>query len=245
MEISGFASTHVGRRDNNEDAYLADFDLGLFLVADGMGGYEGGEIASHLVVDSFQYFFRRGGPADIEAFTGTAVDGKTPAENMMNLAVRRASREVERRREGRLAAMGSTVAAMMIRERWAVVAHVGDSRVYRLRNGRLECLTRDHSLYAQLLEAGVVSARAVARKNLITRAIGVPGCSKPDVATYDVRRGDLFLLCSDGLTDIVPDREIQGLLQALPPHRAVDAVVTEAYVAGGHDNITAMVVQAA
>ncbi len=243
MEIRGFASTHVGRRDNNEDAFLADHDLGLFLVADGMGGYEGGEVASHLVVDTFEEFFRRGGPADREAFEGTAVDGRTPAENMMEMAVRKASREIEKRRTGRLAAMGSTVAAMMVRDRFAVVAHVGDSRVYRLRAGGLECLTRDHSLYAQLVEAGVVSAQAVAHRNLITRAVGAPGCSKPDVATHEVRSGDVFLLCSDGLTDAVEDDEIAAILTEHPSHRAVDALVAEAYVAGSSDNITALVVQ--
>jgi serine/threonine protein phosphatase PrpC len=244
VDIRGYASTHVGRRENNEDAYLADFETGLFLVADGMGGYEGGEIASHLVVDSFQQFFDRGGPADIEAFTGTAVDGKTPAEGMMELAVRRASRAVEQRRQGRLAAMGSTVVAMMMRGDWAVLAHVGDSRIYRLRNRRLECMTRDHSLYAQLLDAGVVSARAVANRNLITRAIGVPGSSKPDVATHRVHPGDVYLLCSDGLTDVVPDSDIESIITELPLSRAVDALVAEAYVAGSADNITALLVQA-
>ena len=243
MTIRAYASTHVGRRENNEDAYLADSDNGLFLVADGMGGYEGGEIASHLVVDSFHQFFKRGGPADLEAFEGTAIGGRTPAESMMELAVRLASREVERLRKGRLAAMGSTVAAMMVRGSWAVLAHVGDSRIYRLRGRKLECMTRDHSLYAQLVEAGIASSRAVAHKNLITRAIGVPGSAKPDVATHRVEQGDIFLLCSDGLTDVVPDSDIQSIMSELPLHRAVDALVSEAYVCGSADNITALLVQ--
>jgi len=242
VDVRGFASTHVGRRANNEDAYLAARELGLYLVADGMGGYEGGEIASHLVVDSLQRFFERGAPREREAFADTCPDGGTPVEAMMEMAVRAAHREVEKRRHGRLAAMGSTVAAILLRSEHAVVAHVGDSRVYRLRGGSLAQITRDHSLHAQLVEAGVMAQGSMTNRNLITRAIGVPGCSKPDVATHRVRRGDAFLLCSDGLTDVLEDEEMEAILRELPPHRAVDALVSEAYVSGSQDNITALLV---
>jgi len=238
--LRAHAATHVGRRDNNEDSFLADRPLGLFAVADGMGGYEGGEIASHLAVDTLYRFFSRGAPYEDITFTSFGADGRSPAESMMQMALRLADAEIKKQRNGRLASMGSTIAAILMRGEHAVIAHVGDSRVYGFRDGALMPLTIDHSLYAEMVAAGISRTRARDHRHVVTRALGVPGRSRPDVATFAVRSGDAFLLCTDGVTDVLPDGEIEAILSELDPARAVDAIVAEAYVSGSPDNITVL-----
>lgn len=246
MRSRGYAATHIGRRENNEDAYRVDSALGLYTVADGMGGYEGGEIASRISVDTLHDYFRRLGEGTDPGFDIRYDDTLTVAESVMSLAMRMADREVRRRKHGALAQMGSTVAAFMLRRRHVMIAHVGDSRIYRMRDGRLEQLTRDHSLYYELLKAGTVDVHAphkLVRTNVITRAIGVAGHAQPDVKTVEATPGDTFLLCTDGLSDVLGNAEIAAALGTLEPYDAVDALVHQAYVAGSQDNITAIVVR--
>jgi len=243
VNSKGYAITHVGRRRNNEDDFLVDADLGLYVVADGMGGYEGGEIASSLVVQVLHRFFSRVGTDTDAGITRPTSKGRTLAEEMMQLALRQANHEIQKRRVGRLASMGATAAAVLVREDRVLIAHVGDSRVYRLRHDHLVQLTRDHTLHAQLMEAGAVNAAAEANRSTITRAVGVPGAAKPEMRTEMIEPGDKFLLCSDGLSDVVPDWELREILAEDPSARAVEAMVARAYLAGGTDNITALVVE--
>lgn len=243
MESRGFGCTHVGGRENNEDSLLVSERLGLYVVADGMGGYEGGEVASDITVQALHRFYDIVG-ADGEVGMNTpGSGGRTVAEDMMRLAIRQASHDVEKLRHGRLSGMGSTVVSLLVRDGCALWAHVGDSRIYRMRRGYLEQVTRDHTLFAELLEAGVVSMRSVASRNMITRAIGVPGYSRPDVTIERAEPGDLFLLASDGLTDVIDDGEIADVLDDLEPRRAAETLVSRAYMAGSPDNITAVVVE--
>ncbi len=170
-------------------------------------------------------------------------DGRTVAEEMVRMALRQASHEIQKRRHGDLRAMGSTAAVLWAREGRALIAHVGDSRAYRLRDGELQQLTRDHSVYAELLEAGAVASHSVADRNVITRAVGVPGASSPDVRIETIEAGDVFLLCSDGLSDVVSRHEMDNVLRTLGPRRACETLVARAYMGGGTDNITAVVVE--
>ena len=239
-----FASTHVGRRANNEDAYRADHRLGLFLVADGMGGYEGGEVASQLVVDVVHRFFHRlEGQTDV-GITRTTGRRRSVAESLMEMAIRQASGEVSMKRVGVLAKMGTTLAALLVRDGSALITHVGDSRVYRLRGGVLEQLTCDHTAMVDEGIAAVSGARYRAPRatHVITRAVGVEGRCAADHRIETAVQGDRFLLCTDGLTDVLPDAEIADILRSMEPDRAVDALICDAYGAGGRDNITAMVI---
>lgn len=260
MHIESCACTAVGRRDSNEDALLhlpcIAEGLGLFAVADGMGGYEGGEVASHLVVSTMEETFRRY-LTDMAAchlllpgLPGLVAEHKAEKESLLAAAIRLAHTEVAARRSGRLANMGSTVAALVVAEREAILAHVGDSRVYRLRDGRLTQLTRDHSLFEEVRAAGgaqqMASKRDCPFANVITRALGLSDRAEPDVETVPVRSGDIFLLCSDGLSDPLTDDELAQLLAASRSEGLVGAtrrLVQAAYDAGGKDNITAVTVK--
>jgi serine/threonine protein phosphatase PrpC len=241
VKSRGFGQSHIGGRKNNEDAFLASETLGLYVVADGMGGYEGGEIASQMTVEGLHRFFDIVGPEGEVGMSRAGSGGRMVADDMMRLAIRQASHDIEKVRHGRLASMGSTVAAVLIREGRALIAHVGDSRVYRTRRGILERMTRDHSLYAELEEAGVISVGGLASRNVITRAVGVPGYAMPDVTIVDTQPGDTFLMCSDGLTDDVPDGDIAEVLAAFEPKLAAQQLVHRAWHAGASDNITCVV----
>ena len=260
MKVESYASTHIGRRNNNEDAFCADSGAGLYLVADGMGGYEGGEVASGIVVETMQRFFSASedrGTARLDRKTFSDDEGfrldveetsevQSRQEAMMTMAIRLANREVARRRVGPLAQMGSTLAALLVRDQKALVAHVGDSRIYRLRQGKLEALTIDHSVQAERMAAaqgGQKSRWWFYPPNTLTRAVGVPGLCRPDIRIEELHSGDRFLLCTDGLTDVLRDRDIRSLLLGFSAQDCVDHLVREAYRAGAQDNITAVLVQ--
>jgi serine/threonine protein phosphatase PrpC len=254
MNIESCACTSVGRRDNNEDALLhlprIAPHLGLFAVADGMGGYEGGEVASHLVVDTVEDVYRRYlSEADL-TWPPLPPAQRTRDENLLAAAIARAHLAVSGRRSGRLGNMGSTVAALVLGEQRAVLGHVGDSRVYRWRNGELCQLTRDHSLFEEVRAAGgathMQSKADCPFANVITRALGMPERSDPDVGTVAVQAGDVFLLCSDGLSDPLSEATLAELLAACDSEGVVGVtrrLVQAAYDAGGKDNITALIVR--
>ena len=211
------AHTFVGRRKHNEDAYLLDPEGGVFAVADGMGGYAGGEVASRIAVESLAEFFTHVG-ADADATWPHALDpALSMAENQVDAAIRLANRRICAGREGALRDMGSTIALVSLHPRSAIVAHLGDSRVYRLRQETgepaLEQLTRDHSLYEQLRDGGVPvpPLAEFSYANVITRALG-PGT-------------------------------IAALLARGPVAEVCERLVHEAFLAGSRDNITAIVIE--
>lgn len=245
------AHTFVGRRKHNEDAYLLDPEGGVFAVADGMGGYAGGEVASRLAVDALAEFFSYTGD-DPEATWPHAFDPTLSfAENRVDAAVRLANRRICARREGPLADMGATIAMVALQRGAAIVAHLGDSRVYRLRTGPeghvLEQLTRDHSLYEQLREAGaqLPPLDQFAYANVITRALGPQPVERPELRRVDLRPGDRLLLCTDGLTGPLKQETIAALLAEQPIEAACERLVHEAFLAGSRDNITAIVIEIA
>jgi PPM family protein phosphatase len=243
MQLESFAITIPGRRSNNEDAICARADLGLFVVADGMGGYEGGEVASEIAVDAIHELVRRtAGDADV-TWPYKIDPRRSVDENELIVATRLAAERIASRRVGTLDQMGSTVAVLRLAHEHAVIAHVGDSRVYRLRGGELAQLTIDHSLLAQLVAAGTPPADidVFPWRHVVTRALGTPH-DEPDVQVAVARAGDVYLLCSDGLSEVLANDDIAALL-ARPAQHACRALVDAAYAAGSRDNISAIVVR--
>ena len=244
MEFISSATSITGRRSNNEDACCAEPTLGLFVVADGMGGYEGGEVASHIAVTALAEFWAAS--VDGDNTWPYALDRSLGRhENRIDAAVRLANRRICARREGELRNMGSTLAALIVRPNAAIVAHLGDSRIYRLRAGQLDQLTRDHSLYEQLREAGtrdLPPLEEFAYANVVTRALGAHEEDRPELRSLDLVDGDLYLLCSDGLSGVLGPDEIAAQLAHTPVESVADALVDAAFAAGSRDNITAIVV---
>ena len=232
------SSSETGQvRPHNEDR-CATFENAtgarLFVVADGMGGHRGGATASQMAVEALA-----------SAFDGAeSVSGVWLAD-----AIRNANRAVHDRaaREAELRGMGTTLVAVVIAPSGASwVGHVGDSRAYRLRGGSLEQLTEDHSVVAEMMRRGLVTAEEAEqhpRRNEILRSVGVAEEVEPEVSELALEEDDRLLLCSDGLCGVVPDTAIERLLADHPPADAVERVVAAANELGGPDNITAVVVE--
>jgi protein phosphatase len=235
-------------RRGNEDACAADSDAGAFVVCDGMGGAAAGEVASHLAAETFLARLTE----DAANNGNRAVQPPArlaAAVNAANQAVYRQSR-----RSPKLAGMGTTLVALFAPDTaediWLV--HVGDSRCYRLRHGRLQQLTHDHSLVAEQLRAGQITPAQAAcspMRNYITRAIGSEGDVEAEMQSHHVQTGDLYLLASDGLMHDVADSEIESILAAIPIPvtqpvlvEACEALIAAANRNGGHDNITVLLV---
>ena len=225
-------------RSSNEDSYAANLKNRVFLVADGMGGHAAGEIASQIAAATFE-----------EVAAVRLNEGKPSDEILISAAQEANSRIYQAQRmKAELAGMGSTLTALSIREGKYYIAHVGDSRAYLLRDGALQQMTRDHSLVWQLYETGVLRKDELSshpQKNLITRSIGPHPQVEIDLEEGDVREGDIYLLCSDGLTDMVSDENICRILSTpdQTPRELGEALVQAANLRGGADNITVVVVR--
>ncbi|MDQ3338850.1 MAG: protein phosphatase 2C domain-containing protein [Myxococcota bacterium] len=242
MQLESFALTIAGRRTNNEDAICARPDLGLFVVADGLGGYDGGEIASGIAVEVICDLIRRtAGDADV-TWPYKIDPERTITENEVIVATRLAGDRITARRVGLLEQMGSTVAVLRFANGHAVIGHVGDSRVYRLRAGQLAQLTIDHSLVSQMIASGMSPDANFPWRHVITRALGMPA-AEPDVQTSAVQPGDVYMLCSDGLYEPLSEQTIAALMDG-PPEEACRTLVDAAYAAGSRDNISVIVVRA-
>lgn len=241
MHLAVSARTDTGRlRKGNEDTLYADANefRGLFIVADGMGGHAAGEVASQMAVDLIA-----GELADLNDL------GAPDASARLSETLRLANRQVFQRTmtEIEKAGMGSTASALLLSDTRYLIGHVGDSRVYLVRDGQMSQLTRDHSLVQDQVDAGIITAeqaRHHPQSNVITCCIGMSNEIEPDVINGEARVGDVFLLASDGLTGMVEDRRLQQLLQSRAnPERIVNAMIADANNNGGIDNITAIVVK--
>lgn len=224
-------------RESNEDAFVVDGPNRLFLVADGMGGHAAGEVASRIASSVVH---------DVIGAAGAAGD----AGETLGSAVRQANTRVyeTQREHAEYRGMGTTLTALFFDGPRYHVAQVGDSRAYLLRGDRLEQLTRDHSLVWPLYENGILSKDEIVRhpqKHLVTRSIGTHPEVEVDLCSDRCREGDLYLLCSDGLTDVLGDGEIERILSrpAASPEDSCRQLVRSANEAGGPDNITAVVVR--
>lgn len=242
MQLDAFALTVPGRRNNNEDAVCARPDLGLFVVCDGLGGYEGGEVASALAIETIHDLVRRtAGDADV-TWPYKIDPTRSIAENEVMVATRLANDRIQARRSGGLQQMGSTVSLLRFARGRVVIGNLGDSRAYRLRRGELVQLTTDHSLMNQMIAAGMDPAANFPWRHVITRALGMAD-AQPDVHSEAVCAGDVYLLCSDGLYEPLEPAEIAAHLD-VSPQRACEKLVDAAYDAGSTDNISAVVVRA-
>ncbi|MEQ9503342.1 MAG: protein phosphatase 2C domain-containing protein [Deltaproteobacteria bacterium] len=243
MELTFDWTTTEGRRASNEDACCARPGLGLFAVADGMGGYEGGEVASRIAIETLVGFASCLARGD-NLFLPSDVDyARPPEENVVAAAIRLADARIKAARVGPLAQMGSTVAMVQTIEDRVVVAHVGDSRVYRRRASKIECLTRDHSLYEELRASGadVPPKEKFLHAHVITRALGIETPKRdPDLRSEALAIGDTLLLCTDGVTDVLSDEDIGALLDG---DLAAERIASAAYDAGSRDNITVLLLR--
>ena len=250
LRIQARGITDVGqRRDHNEDAYLVDEGLGLFVVADGMGGHAGGGTASKLAVETIQKAVAHARAQEPERFgAGGADDTRVP--DLLRQAVEEACAVIFRTAQGEpeLAGMGTTVTAVLVDGGTGFVAHVGDSRCYLLRDGRIYQVSEDHSLVNEQLKAGAISAdeaRTSRFKNIITRSVGFEQQVVVDLMGLDLEAGDALVVCCDGLSNLVDDPEILSIVQESPIDLAPGRLVALANDRGGDDNITVIVVQAA
>lgn len=241
MHFAVAAGTDIGRvRKGNEDSFYADANeyRGLFIVADGMGGHAAGEIASQMSVEVIS--------SDLEELNDLE---SADALDTVSRSLRHANRTVYERsaRERDKSGMGSTASVLALADEHYVIGHLGDSRIYLLREGELRQLTHDHSVVQEQLDAGLLTpeeARNHKQGNIITRCVGMGWDVEPDVIEGDVRQGDIFLLASDGLTGMVDDTRLKQLLSSrVAPARIVDALIAEANARGGVDNITAVIVR--
>jgi serine/threonine protein phosphatase PrpC len=237
--------THQGMvRTQNEDTFGAFMSLGLFVVCDGMGGHAGGDIASNLALRTvFHSVFE----------SNLALgDAQKPSlrfqQNSLQGAIHRAHHAIREQvqREPKLEGMGTTFAAIQVNPGGMILSHVGDSRIYRwsARRGLVQ-LTRDHSLVNQLKERGRLKEGDAERmKNVIVNAVGVTAC-RPETTVVQRHEGDVYLLCSDGLTDLVPHERIQDIVERNHEslERAAQELVAAANQAGGHDNVTVLLLR--
>lgn len=237
--------TDPGRtRKNNEDAFLADPALRLCAVADGMGGYAAGEVASRTAVE----VLKRGLSRRVEEMEAVDARGDSwQVQALLEQAAQEACAEVHSlaRERAEYQGMGTTLAALWLSPRRAFLAHVGDSRIYLIREGEAHLLTEDHSLVKELLRQGRLTeqeAREFPYPNAVTRAVGPHPVVEVDTLDLEVAAGDRFLLCSDGLHRYLADDEVVGLVSGREPREAVEAMVRLANERGGADNITAVVV---
>lgn len=246
MRISATGITDVGlKRDRNEDAFLINDELALYVVADGMGGHAGGQHASALAVNTVEEM------VDELVLPTSFEDDADPVEAIkggLDEAVRLAGRRIHEwaGAHPEFRGMGTTLVCVMLQGGNAYIAHVGDSRVYLVRGGQIEQVTEDHSLVAQSIREGLLTeeeAKKHRMRNVITRALGFNADVEVDVVVKGVTRGDRILLCSDGLSGKV---EAAEMLQTLDAHDLTEAarqLVGLACHRGGDDNITAVVVQ--
>jgi protein phosphatase len=248
MTIRSSGRTDPGKkRDNNEDSFLVNDGLGLFAVADGVGGHAAGEVASRLAVDTLLEVVPGFLAGDDTTPPFTVAAGAEPATAALRYAITLSNRKVIETSAGNpaLSGMGTTVTALLLIRDSAHVAHVGDSRAYLFRAGELRQLTADHTLVAEQVRTGVITpaeARASKQRHIITRAIGIEKDVDIDVLTVRVQARDLFLLCTDGLTELVPDDDIARILAASMPDTATQKLIGLANERGGVDNITTVVV---
>ena len=238
MSLRYVLATDRGKeRENNEDAALAVPELGLFVIADGMGGHSGGEIASHVAIDSLVAYIKGHGPApQLEDEARLLCEATLEANNAV-------LHEAEQRS---LFGMGTTLTALQIRGRTATVAHVGDTRACFVIGGELSVLTRDQNLASLLVDQGIISREQAtfhSERHMLTQAVGTHAAVEPDVIQTRIPPDARILLSTDGLHDVVPVGEIAELAAGDELEAAAQALVQRANEYGGPDNVTVVLIE--
>lgn len=242
--------THPGMvRAHNEDSVGVEAACGLVVLADGMGGYNAGEVASGIAVSvtatEIAHQLQSASPIDIDAQTREEL-----ALVLLRNNIRKANHSIYHaaQNQPQYAGMGTTIVTGLFYDNRVAVGHVGDSRMYLLRGEQLSTVTKDHSLLQEQIDSGMISveeARYSKNKNLVTRAVGIDENVLPEVHVYDVRVGDIYLLCSDGLNDMVEDIDIQAALYAMQSNLplAAQQLIQMANDNGGRDNVSVILVR--
>lgn len=237
-----FAKSDIGRaREQNQDYYYISEENDtpkLYILADGMGGYKGGEVASKLCTDSIRKYIQSNFEAtpkekeDILNLVKSAVE-------YANMVVYEKSKEIPE-----LEGMGTTIEVCLIYNNKAYIGHVGDSRIYRIRKEIIRKLTKDHSYVQKLVEDKKITreeAKVHPKKNMLTKALGCTPYVEPDVRARNFEKGDIFIICSDGLTNMVDEKRIYDIVKE-DITTAADRLIKEANEAGGYDNITVILI---
>ncbi len=243
MQSAACARSDVGRvRTTNEDFYAVRPELGLYLVADGMGGHGNGEVASRLAMLAACRYFKAA-RSQVQAVAGEGI-----LEGLVRESLLAANRAILAAVESDplLSGMGATAVALVEAGSQAVIAHVGDSRAYRFRNGTLELLTQDHTWVNEQVTMGELTLEAARQhpfRNVVTRALGGEALVSVDVSRHSVEPGDLFLLCTDGLTAVLEESQIAQALEDGPdPEPTCRRLIQLANRGGGPDNVTVLLV---
>jgi PPM family protein phosphatase len=237
MAIESWCKTDKGlKRETNQDSFLINQDFGLFVVADGMGGHSGGEVASALATQAME-----------DSVVQPPNFNMKPRDILIN-AYSEASRRIYDKaayEKPELMGMGTTMVSIYRAGNSVYICNVGDSRCYLYRKPHLWLLTEDHSLVNEQLRAGLIDdeqAKNFASRNVITRSVGYERDVLVDIIERPLTKGDVFILCSDGLSSLVPDPDIEDVLNKCTVSAAVDACVAKALENGGSDNVTVMFV---
>ncbi len=248
VEVAG--KSDVGCvRQNNEDNFGYDSRFGVYVVCDGMGGQAAGEVASKMAVDTMLTYFRQAGKSGQFPQVGTPVDGVSPRAQALGSAIQLANEAIYEAATQHAArsGMGSTIVAVLVENNFFSVGHAGDSRIYQIRQGAIQQLTKDHSLVMAQVRRGLLTlqeAQTSEMQNIIIRALGPERVVQPDLDDLIAMPGDVLLLCSDGLTRHVPDDSILEIVRgtiSLP--LMADRLIDAAREGGGSDNITALLLR--
>jgi len=252
QSLQSASLTDPGRvRDHNEDCIESRPAIGLYVLADGMGGYNAGEVASgmatSLISDGVEEAWQPAATARM-----SRDESKTLSEKLIREQILRANTAIftTSQNNPECAGMGTTLVVCLFHDNFITVAHIGDSRLYRLRGDSMEQVTRDHSLLQEQLDSGLITpeeAKLSQNKNLVTRALGIDPTVDPEIHVHETRPDDIYLLCSDGLSDMVDDEEIRLTLITLRqnPNLTVQQLIQAANDNGGRDNISAMLIRVA
>jgi len=232
--MKAVSRTHIGNvRKSNQDALLVQpGEYGLYGVADGMGGHKAGDVASRMAVDVLKEM----------------LSDRRPSDDALRAAIENANRSIfeAQKTDEALSGMGTTVTLIWEDKRRILLGHVGDSRAYRVRGGKIEQVSQDHSMVAELVRDGVITpeeALVHPYRNIVTRALGADEDVQADITALNKRRGDLFLICSDGLSEYVRENEMLDILQHLPMSEAADQLLAMALEGGGQDNISLVIAE--
>jgi len=238
------------RRPHNEDSTLSDPELGLMLLADGMGGYKAGEVASAIAVTTAYHAVRSALENPQGAFKSAGNNGLSSQSELIKQAIIHSNSEIYNtaQRDSQCQGMGTTIVAVWFHDNTISIAHVGDSRAYRLRNNLFQQITRDHSLIQELIDRGMYTPEEAAQntpRNLVTRALGIDREVNVEIVEEAVLPGDIYLLCSDGLNDMVDDEEIHLTLSKYSANlvQAAEELVRLANSKGGKDNTSVILIR--
>ena len=238
--IQAFATSDVGKaREINEDYFYISYpddEIQLFILADGMGGYNGGEVASKLAVQSAKNYIQTNYEKNKDDLL-SLVKSSTQYANMIVFEKAQANAEISN--------MGTTLDVCLIYQNKAFISHIGDSRIYRIRKEVIRRLTKDHSYVQQLVDEGKITKEESMKhpkKNMLMKALGCTTFVEPDASVHGFIKGDTILMCSDGLTNMVSEQEIKSILKENPTD-ATKLLVQRANDLGGNDNITAIIIR--